>query len=81
MAYSRSVGQGTERRTGAERPLELQGSRPQQGHAEFDLRGTYPIDVDDLRSPLEVEALAQHRIAPYVLEPTRQDDDRWTSWS
>ncbi len=39
-------------------------------HADAELRATYPITVDDLRSPVDVQGSTEHRIAAYVLDPT-----------
>jgi hypothetical protein len=56
-------------------PLE----QPRLGHgspaeADLDLRATYPIDIDGLPNPLDMEASAAHPIAPYVLERTSREN-------
>ena len=43
--------------------------------ADLGLGGTYPIDIDGLRNPLDIEAAsAAHPIAPYVLERTSREN-------
>jgi hypothetical protein len=55
-------------------PSEPALRRPDDpANAEVELRGTYPIDIGDLRSHVGV-GVRPHPIAPYVVGP-------WSGWS
>lgn len=76
MAHSQYLGQGPEWLTGPDPFQPLEQPRLERDQAEISLRATYPINIDDLRSSLDVEVIAAHQIAPYLLERTSQKDDR-----
>jgi hypothetical protein len=77
MLDSHYLGQEPERLAAPEPLQPLEQPWLERDHAEHDLRATYPISTGDVRNPLGVETIAEHRIAPYLLEQTIAEDDRW----